>query len=382
MNLYTTKDSVYAEIEENVRVATDASGQPLFKKHQFGKLSFSGTLMRACAAAIVLFIDGPMIRLLKAIHWHTSEEEELHEHLAHYGLAWKDAVAAVHAIRIGASNPVAADISIGQGQIVATSGATAVRFRMTAAITVPAGTPADARGSYTVPALAECLDTGIIGNVAADAISMIESGPSGIDVVYNPDAAPVTSGAARETISQARERCRAAEDSAGTLWTPAWYRTMAEAHPNVARAIYQSSRDIGIPGAIKLWLLGRSGTVTPAEMDAIRASIENDTTDPGAVARVLLENFEPVPVNRIIQVQFQDAASIPDQAVLDEVYDAYFVSLTEAEDYIEADVKASYLALPRTVRVLCNPPGDVAVGPGQVAVPGPSFEVRGEVYAG
>ncbi|PKL30963.1 MAG: phage baseplate protein [Spirochaetae bacterium HGW-Spirochaetae-10] len=379
MNLYTTKDSVYAEIETNVRAAEDSDGKPLFRKHRFSKLSFAGTLIRALANAITLFIDGPLIRLLKAIHPHTAEESELHEHLAARGMVWKAAQAARHTVCIGSSEPITADIPIGQGQIVATAGDGAVRFRLIESITVPADTVVDGRGYYTIETIVECLETGIIGNVAADAISVIESAPSGIDVVYNPDVDPVTSGAPRETINQARERIRTFDTAAGTMWLPDWYRTKAESHPNVARAIFKSSRDIGIPGAVKLWLLALSGTVTPSEQDEILAMFESDENDPGAVARVLLENFVPVSVDRIIQVQFQDAASIPAQEILDEIFDRYFAGLTEAQNYVEADIKALYLALPRTVRVLCNPPGDVIVAAGHVAVPG-DYEVRGEVY--
>lgn len=376
---FPSKDEVYNEIVTILKAAQDVNGKLLFRSHRFSPLSRTGTIIRALSMGVYLFIDTILYKLLKAIHPHTSEEEELHEHLAARGMIWKAAQAARHTVRIGSSEPITADIPIGQGQIVATAGEGAVRFRLLESITVPADTAADSRGYYTVETIVECLETGIIGNVAADAISVIESAPSGIDVVYNPDDDPVTSGAPRETINQARERIRTYDAAAGTMWLPDWYRTKAESHPNVARAIFKSSRDIGIPGAVKLWLLALSGTVTPSEQDEILAMFESDENDPGAVARVLLENFTPVAVDRIIQVQFQDAASIPAQEILDEIFDRYFSGLTEGENYIEADIKALYLALPRTVRVLCNPPGDVVVAAGQVAVAG-DYEVRGEVY--
>lgn len=381
---YASKDSVVNEIKNNLLSSEDSSGNKLFSKARFTPLSRIMAIVNALSRVVYLFVDTALLSIQKAIHPHTALEPDLYEWLKQYGLKWKEAKAAVWDLRIGSTDPVVLDIPIPQGQIVSTPGAdnAKIQFRLMDTYVLPGNVSQDSRGFYTIPVQAECLLMGPIGNVAQEAISELDSPPEGINVVYNPDPTPATKGIDRESIADVRLRLSTAEDAQIGKWTPPWYIMIASTHSNVARAVFKSSKELGIPGLVKLFLLGRNGEVTSAEMQEILDDFDSDENNPGGAARVLLENFTTLEINKIIHVQFADTSSIPDQSVLDNVADEYFVSLGEAETYNDSDVKDLYLALPRVVKVVTEPPGDVIVPAGSVAVEGSGFRVIGEVYTG
>jgi len=378
-----SKESVVTEVENELKAAARADGKPLFKSHRFGPLSFTGTLLRAFANGIYLFVDLVLYAILKATHPHTSEESEIHEWLARYGLKWKDAKAAQHIARIGnLTAPPPVDVPIAIGTIVYTNGTglDRVSFRTIAEATLKTDTPVDARGYYTVPVTVECLETGIRGNVASDTIVNIENPPVGVDTVYNPDPDPIVSGTPRETLNQARSRVAAAEIGTTGMWLPAWYESIASGFSTVARAIFKSSKSLAIPGTVKIFCLGAAGPLTQAELQAIKDTFLLDENDPGGAAKVLVENITAIEVTRTVTVKFPDLASIPEQPVLDEVFDRYFTGLSESDDYIENDLELLYLAIPRTLFVTFNPPGNVVINAGEIAVPSATFSVTAEVY--
>ena len=92
------------------------------------------------------------------------------------------------------------------------------------------------------------------------------------------------------------------------------------------------------------------------------------------VARITIENFTAVAINKIIRVQFAL------QSVLDEVADNYFATIGDGVDFLDASIRALYLNLPFAVNVIVSPAGDIAVNENEVAVMGVSFSVIGEVY--
>ena len=95
------------------------------------------------------------------------------------------------------------------------------------------------------------------------------------------EISPVVSGSPRETIAQVRARLRTVENAGETMWTPEWYRKEVETFPNVARAVFKSSRSLGVPGLVKIMVLGRSGIVTPEEISEIVTDLESDAKNPG-----------------------------------------------------------------------------------------------------
>lgn len=289
---------------------------------------------------------------------------------------------AIHKIRIGSSEELFFPLEIPQGMIVSTDGPehNRIKFQTLDNLIIPAGAPQDERGFYTIEALVECLNTGIIGNVIEDSIIIFEDSIDGLDIVYNPDAEPYEYGVERETIAQVRARLQTAENANINMFTPDWYVFIVEQHANVARAIFKTSREIGIPGVVKIFILGRAGSLSQPEMNEIKENLESDTNNPGGAARVLLENFSTVEINKTIRVQFPDLQSIPEQSVLDEVADRYFTAISEEEDVLDATLKALFLGIPFAVNVIIEPPGDVVVNEREVAIAGPSFNVVADVY--
>ncbi|MCB1158216.1 MAG: baseplate J/gp47 family protein [Leptospiraceae bacterium] len=376
MRITTTYNQVEAQILEEVKNSN------VFPGHKYRPLSRVFTFIRAIANAIFLFIDKNLISLQKALHPHTAEEEDLHEWLKRYGLSWKVEKKAIHKIRIGSSEELFFPLEIPQGMIVSTDGPehNRIKFQTLDNLIIPAGAPQDERGFYTIEALVECLNTGIIGNVIEDSIIIFEDSIDGLDIVYNPDAEPYEYGVERETIAQVRARLQTAENANINMFTPDWYVFIVEQHANVARAIFKTSREIGIPGVVKIFILGRAGSLSQPEMNEIKENLESDTNNPGGAARVLLENFSTVEINKTIRVQFPDLQSIPEQSVLDEVADRYFTAISEEEDVLDATLKALFLGIPFAVNVIIEPPGDVVVNEREVAIAGPSFNVVADVY--
>jgi len=382
MELYTTKKTVENEILNYVKTATDDHGNLIFKNHKFDALSYVYTIIRALAGAVYKFIDLNLVRVYKAIHPHTALEEDLADWLEAAGSSWKEATCAVHSIRIGSSAEQLFDIIIPQGLIVSTPGPdnNRIRFRITETLTLPAGIATDTRGFYTIAAKAECLHTGMIGNVVADAISIIVDGPSEIDIVYNPFETPLQSGTARETATQVRQRLQSLQYGSIAKFTPDWYESLAETHPNVARAIFKSSKQLGIPGLVKIFVQGRSGPLSETELAEVAALFDLPENHPGAASFVIVENLELIAINKIYRIRFADAYSIESQDSLDDVANQYFASLSEASTFDHNALKSLYLTRPYVVQVVCDPDSPVLITQGQVAVRGLSFQVTGEVY--
>lgn len=387
MNLGTTEESVQAEIISEVQEATDDSGELLFKNYRFTALSRIRTLLEAAGRAIYLFVDRELVGIQKAIHPHTAEEEDLHEWLHRYGLSWKEAVAAVHTVRIGSMDPVYYETVIPQGTVVTTDAPdrAIVKFRTLEEVTLPAGVEADGLSypldatdvtddglRYTVPVQVECITTGAVGNVTTGTITLFESAPEGVDFVYNPNSEPDITGLSKETSAQVRARLKIAENSRVGAWTKDWYCTTIQDEVDIVeRAVFKSSKELGLPGTVKIFVLGREGNVlTQTQLDSIVDLLDSDDYNPGGVARFLIENFTPVPIDRTVTVKFADSLSLASEETLTEIYERYFAAIGENENFSEDDIKAAYLALPRTISVSINPTGDVEIGSGEVAVAG------------
>lgn len=377
MRITTTRNQVEAQLLEDIQ----ASG--VFKNFRFGKLSRVYTFIRAIANAIFLFIDQSLIDLQKAIHPHTATEEDLHEWLKRYGLAWKQSRPARHLVRIGSTEEVFFPIEIPQGFVISTDGLerNRIKFQTLESVILPARVPTDSRGFYTIPVLVECLMHGEIGNVVKDSITLTDDFIDGIDIVYNPDLTPIVNGVDRESIAEVRSRLKNAEGAILSKFTPDWYTSLVEQHPNVARAIFKSSRDIGLPGAVHIFVLGRAGNLSPTELSDLKALLESDTNNPGGAAKAFLFNFTTISVNKTIKVYFPDLQSIPEQSVLDGVADRFFVSLGEADDVLDASIRALFFsAIPNVVNVAIEPLGDISVGSNEVAIAGSGWSVIGEVW--
>lgn len=376
MRITTTRNQVESQILDEVK------NSGIFPNHKYRPLSKLYTFIRALANAVYLFIDKNLISLQKALHPHTAEESDLHEWLKRYGLSWKVAKPARHRIRIGSTEELFFPIEIPQGLIVSTEAAehNKIKFQTLDNATIPAGLPVDDRGFYTIEILVECLNNGLVGNVVEDSITEFEDSIDGLDVVYNPNPEPDEYGVERETISQVRARLQVAENAEINMYTPDWYVYQVEQYANVNRAIFKSSREIGIPGAIKIFVLGRAGNITQTEMNNMIEFLEEDENNPGAAARILMENFTTVEVNKTVKVQFPDLPSIPAQEILDEVADKYFTSIGEEADVLDATLKALFLGIPFAVNVIIEPPGDIIVNDREVAIAGPGWNVVGEIY--
>lgn len=379
MRITTTRNQVETQILDDVKNSN------VFPNHKYTPLSKVYTFIRAMANAVYLFIDQTLVSLQKALHPHTAEETDLHEWLKRYGLSWKQARKAIHTIRIGSTEPVFFPIEIPQGTIIHTDGngieRNQIKFQTLENVILPKNITPDSRSKYTVQVQAECLLFGEIGNVNSDTITLIEDNIDGIDVVYNANNEPTVLGVERETITEVRERLRVAEGAVLNKFTPDWYISVVQQHPNVARAIFRSSREIGIPGAVKIFLLGRAGNLTEAEMLDIKNNLESDENNPGGAAHVLLENFTTIEVNKTITVQFADLQSIPSQDYLDEVADRYFIGLGEGVDFLDATLRTMYFnQFPFAVNVIVDPMGNIAVNEKEVAIKGSGFNVIGEVY--
>lgn len=376
MNLNVSKDDV---LNENLTLIKDSG---IFKSHSYSPLSKLYTIIRAFSNSLFLFVDQHLVAIQKAIHPHTSEEPDLIEHLKRRGMSWKQATKAIFKIRIGSSTAPVTDLDIPQGLIVTTAGPVdqRIRYYLQSSGRVLAGAAPDAQGKYTVDLLAECVVEGPIGNAVQNSIVLIEDPPDGIDYVINPDADPQLQGQYKESITSVRSRIINVDKAETGSWTPSWYIAQAEAHVSVSRALFKSSKQLGIPGVVKLFVIGALGNPSPVELQAIIDDLQSEAKDPGAVARVLVENINAIPITRTVTVQFPDLASIHDQAILNEVADRYFFSLSEADDFIDTDMAALFLQLPRSIRVIFDTPGTVVINANQVAIKSATFQVIAEVY--
>ncbi|WP_061285751.1 baseplate J/gp47 family protein [Leptospira interrogans] len=375
MNLNVTKDQVLSDHIQTIK----SSG--VFKNHAFSPLSKTFSLVRAVANAVFLFIDSDLVSIQKAIHPHTAEEQDLHEHLIRRGMQWKPSLPAIIKVRIGSSTQPMIDREIPQALILTTLGneAQRVRFFIKDAVKLPAGIVADAQGKFTVEAFAQCTVDGPIGNVVPGSIADIESPPEGINYVINLESDPVQQGQFRETITSVRARLKTAE-GVSSKWTPAWYLSEAESFAFVKRAIFKSAKLLGTDGEVKILLQGSVGTLSSFQLNQIKAHFDAEENDPGGVAHVLVDNINETVINKIVTVKFSSADKIPSQSILDQIKDEYFLSLTEGQDFIDTQLKSLYQALPNCIDVDVNLPGNVDVPAGSLASAGPSFQVLGTVY--
>lgn len=377
MIIKTTLDEVRNEIVNGVK------GSPLFARHKFSPLSRLYTIIRALANACFLFIDSTLIELLNAIHPHTATEDDLLEWIKRYNLTWQSAIKAQHTVRIGSTTQPTIKINIPQSLIVSTQGDInqTVKFRLlTGGLFVDNTTTVDSEGYYTVAGVCECLQEGEIGNVVEFAISVLDGAPTGIDVVYNPDTTPYLSGGDRESVVSIREKIRNYENSSNSLWTPTWFKKEAENYAFVLRAIFVSSKDLGIPGTIKLLLIGTAyNPISQPNLDLVADDFNSEQKNPGGSVHVLTENVDVQEVDLTINVYFVDSNSIPEQSELDTIAEEYFYTLGQDSPYIESDLRGLFFALPYVVNVVVSPTGNIIPDAGKVLVPG-GVVVNGLVY--
>ncbi|PJZ41232.1 phage baseplate protein [Leptospira kmetyi] len=375
MNLNITKEQVLTDHLQSVK----ASG--VLKNHTFSPTSKTFSILRAVSNAVFLFIDTDLVSVQKAIHPHTAEDDALHEHLIRRGMQWKPALPSILKVRIGSSIQPSVDREIPQSLIVTTSGNEdqKVRFFLQDALILPAGVSADSQGKFTVEALVQCTVDGPIGNVVAGAISLIENPPDGINYVSNIEINPIQQGQYRETRTSVRARLQNAE-GVSSKWTPAWYKGEAETFSFVKRAIFKSAKTLKTDGEVKILVQGAVGTLNASQLDQVRDYFNSEENDPGGVAHVLVENVSETLINKTVTVKFSSSDTIPSQVILDQIKDEYFLSLSEGQDFVDAQLKALYQTLPNCIDVEFNPLGNVDVPSGSLANAGPGFQTIGVVY--
>ncbi|EKP13323.1 baseplate J/gp47 family protein [Leptospira borgpetersenii] len=375
MILYTTKSNVQRELERDVK------GSKVFESHDFSQLSKVGTILRSLANAVFLFVDQNILSLQKAIHYHTAEEEDLHEWLKRYGLEWKGATNAKHKIRIGSKTAVPYSVPIPTGKIIGTSDRK-ILFQIIQEAKILPTTLQDSRGFYTVEVMCEALESGTKGNVAENAISDIVDFIEDCDVVYNPSTIPDFVARDRETIASVRSRLKEAEIKSSSMWTPEWYVSEALGFSFVERAIFKSSKAIGNPGVVKLLLKGAGGELSPSQLQIVEDYFESEDKDPGGVAKVVCENIDSVEIDKVFIVYFASAESIPDQITLENVVESYFFGLRDGDDFVTNTLRSNLLNLPDAVQCDVDNADNVFVNPGSLAVKGSGFDVTATVYSG
>ncbi|EKO32648.1 baseplate J/gp47 family protein [Leptospira santarosai] len=375
MNLNVTKDQVLSDHLQSVK------NSGVFKNHSFSPTSKTFTLIRAVSNAIFNFIDTDLVSIQKAIHPHTAEDDALHEHLIRRGMKWKPALPAIIKVRIGSSTQPIVDRQIPQSLVVSTSGNEdqTIRFFLIDSLTLPAGISTDTQGKYTIEARVQCLIDGPAGNVVPGSISIIESPPEGIDYITNLEIDPMQQGQYRETRTSVRSRLQTAE-GVSSKWTPVWYISEAERFGFVKRAIFKSAKTLGTDGEVKILLQGSVGPLTSAQLNQVQDHFNSEENDPGGVAHVAVENINESVINKTVTVKFSSTDKIPNQSVLDQIKEEFFLSLSEGQDFVDAQLKSLYQALPNCIDVEFNPLGNIDVPAGALASPGPGFQVVGTVY--
>lgn len=376
-SVYSSKDEIVRQIE------IDVKSTGLFNKHNFkNPLSKISTIIRAIGNAIYFFIDLKILSVYKAIHPHTALEEDLHEWLSRYGLSWKEAIRARHTLRIGSENLPAANVPIPQGLIVSIPGDenSTVQFQTLASAILSTSTPVDSRGFYTVEVPIECLVAGEIGNVVADSILNIDSPPDGIDLCYNPNNIPLLAGSERESVNDVRNRIAIFENAKDSMFTANWYISESLKYEFVKRCIFVSSKTLGLPGIVKLFLIGSGNTpISPENLQLVMDDFNGEEKNPGGSANVIASNANIQSIDRDIQVFFVDSESILPDLQLYEIIEQYFASLGEGDDFIESDLRYLFYSLPKVFQVIISPAGDTPIPAGVIAVPG-SINLSGLVY--
>lgn len=377
MNIKTTLDDVRNSIVNEVKASS------LFARHKFTPLSRLYTIIRALANACFLFIDSTLVELMNAVHPHTATEDDLQEWMTRYGLTWEQATKAQHKVRIGSEVKPLIKISIPQGLIVSTPGDSIQKIQFKVLdqnAYIDASTIEDSEGYYTTEVTVECLVSGEIGNVVEYAISVLDSAPTGINVIYNPDSIPFFSGGERETVASVRERIYNFENTSSSKWTPTWFKSEAENYAFVLRAVFVSSKDLGIPGTIKLILIGTAyNPISQVNLDLVASDFNSEDKNPGGSVHVLTENANIQTLDLAINVYFVDATAIPTQSVLDNIATEYFYGLGVDDPYLESEMRAPFLALNYAVNAVISPSGNVIPASGYILVPG-TVTINGLVY--
>lgn len=373
MKLYTTQ----SQVEDEILTIVKDSG--VFEKHSFFALSKVYTLIRALARAVYMFVDTALIGLEKAMHPQTAEEEDLYLWLERYGLTRKEATYARHYVRIGTKAQPLYDLKIPQGYVVSTN--SGVKFQTIAATPLPATTEVDEKGFYTVEVLVECLTAGTVGNVIRESIINVDDVIDQMEVSYNPYEFPFVVARDLESVTEIRSRLFQEENTTNVWWTPEWFKNEAEKYDYVERAIFKSSKSIGIHGTVKLLCVGQGKLpLTNEQILEMETAFNGVDMNPGGTARVVVENVNVVEVNKTFTVLFASEDSIPDLATFQNVRDSYFLTLFDNQDFLDAGMKASLLRLPGSVTVNIDPEGDETVGVNELAVPGSGFVIEGVVY--
>ncbi|MEM7182716.1 MAG: baseplate J/gp47 family protein [Spirochaetota bacterium] len=392
MIFYTSKDSVQQEITKNIQDSNR------FPNHKWGSpLSAMSTFIRALGNAIWMFIDQPMVSILKAIHPHTAEEAELHEWLKRYGMNWKQATPTRIYLKIGSSTKPLYTTEIPQGVVVAT-GDEEIQFRTVSPVTLTDAVTEDAEGRYLVDVIAECTELGTIGNVVPNSITEIMDFVDGVDVVYNPEEMIFnetlqkhegtgesifdSAGRDKETIDKVRERIYYKETGTEVVFTKDWYINQTLNNFNtVSKVIFKSSKELGRPGYVQLLVTGapdQDGSpinVNTEEIETFFTSEENQ-----GIAQVEVKNTATVPIEVEYSINFA-ADSVPSQTALDGLVDSFFQTLSDGENFDPNKLQSIFLNIPGAgtcqVTITSNP--DVPTG--SIAIPGPNFRVIGLAYA-
>lgn len=378
MIIFTTKENVQREV---IRYVEEDENE-LFKGHDLrSPLSKTGTILRALANAVFLFIDKNLLAFQNALHPSTMEEEDLHLSLNDLGDEWKEATSAKHRIRIGSSVQPVYKVPIPVGYVVATTDRK-IRFQTLQEGLLPALVPMDSNGKYTIELICECLTPGLEGNVTPNAITEHIDYIPEIDVVYNPDTIPYFGGRDRERLATVRERLRQIQIGATSQeWTADWYVLIALSFTYVEKVVFKSSKSLGIPGVVKLLLLGPDGSaLSPAQLTEVSEHFNSEALNPGGAAHVIAENAGAIPINKIFSLYFASADSIPTPAALQTLVDTFFAELKDQQSFIVNSFKSLLLQFPDAVSCDVDNDTDILVGSGQIAYKGSAFDVIMAVY--
>ncbi|PJZ43617.1 baseplate J/gp47 family protein, partial [Leptospira brenneri] len=189
------------------------------------------------------------------------------------------------------------------------------------------------------------------GNVTPNAITEHIDYIPEIDVVYNPDTIPYFGGRDRERLATVRERLRQIQIGATSQeWTADWYVLIALSFTYVEKVVFKSSKSLGIPGVVKLLLLGPDGSaLSPAQLTEVSEHFNSEALNPGGAAHVIAENAGAIPINKIFSLYFASADSIPTPAALQTLVDTFFAELKDQQSFIVNSFKSLLLQFPDAV---------------------------------
>ncbi|PJZ43616.1 baseplate J/gp47 family protein, partial [Leptospira brenneri] len=189
------------------------------------------------------------------------------------------------------------------------------------------------------------------GNVTPNSITEHIDYIPEIDVVYNPDAIPYFGGRDRERLATVRERLRQIQIGATSQeWTPDWYVLVALSFTYVEKVVFKSSKSLGIPGVVKLLLLGPDGSaLSPAQLTEVSEHFNSEAMNPGGAAHVIAENAGAIPINKVFSLYFASADSIPTSEALQTLVDTFFAELKDQQSFIVNSFKSLLLQFPDAV---------------------------------